>query len=264
MQHEPIPHPKDLLDFSGKVVIVTGSGSGLGGGVAMRFAQAGAAVTAHYMGSQSGAEAIATSIREMGGQAITAQADVRVAADIERLVAETVSAFGRLDVIINNAGVYPLSPLLEMSEEEWDLVIDSNLKGIYLCTQIAARQMIAQGGGGAIVNISSIEGENPAPRHSHYIASKGGVNMFSMASALELAPHGIRVNTVSPGLIWREGIEQGYPDGVVRWQKNAALVRLGMPEDIGDACLFLASPAARWITGVNLRVDGGVMTHQIY
>jgi NAD(P)-dependent dehydrogenase (short-subunit alcohol dehydrogenase family) len=151
-----------------------------------------------------------------------------------------------------------------MSESEWDAVIDANLRSVFLCTQAAAKQMMAQGSGGAIVNIASIEGENPAPLHSHYDAAKGGVLMHTMAAANELGPHGIRVNAVSPGLIWREGLAEAWPDGVARYKKAVPLGRLGLADDIADACLFLASPAARWITGVNLRVDGGVMTKQIY
>jgi 3-oxoacyl-[acyl-carrier protein] reductase len=117
---------------------------------------------------------------------------------------------------------------------------------------------------GAIVNITSIESVNPAPNHSHYNAAKGGVLMFTRASACELAPHGIRVNAVAPGLIRREGLERDCTDGVERWQNAAPLKRLGLPEDVADACLFLASSAARWITGASLLVDGGVMTHQIF
>jgi NAD(P)-dependent dehydrogenase (short-subunit alcohol dehydrogenase family) len=151
-----------------------------------------------------------------------------------------------------------------MSEAEWDEVVNSNLRSTFLCTQAVARQMMAQGDGGAIVNIASIEAENPAPMHSHYNAAKGGVVMHTAAAANELGPHGIRVNAVSPGLIWREGIEQAWPDGVERFLKAAPLGRLGRADDVADACLFLASPAARWITGANLRVDGGVMTKQIF
>jgi NAD(P)-dependent dehydrogenase (short-subunit alcohol dehydrogenase family) len=151
-----------------------------------------------------------------------------------------------------------------MAEEEWDLVINSNLRSTFLCTQAAAKQMIAQGSGGAIVNIASIEGENPAPMHSHYSAAKGGVLIYTVAAAQELGAHAIRVNAVVPGLIWREGIEQAWPEGVARWQKAAPLKRLGLPSDVADACLFLTSQAARWITGASLRVDGGVMTHQTF
>jgi NAD(P)-dependent dehydrogenase (short-subunit alcohol dehydrogenase family) len=259
-----IPSIDELLDFSGQTVIVTGSGSGLGAGIALRFAEAGAAVVVHYNTSAAGAQEVVAQIESLGGRAIAVQADVSRRPDVVRLFADTIGTFGRLDALINNAGTYPLSPLVEMSDDEWDLVVDSNLRSVFLCTQAAAKQMIAQGDGGAIVNIASIEAENPAPMHSHYNASKGGVVMHTRAAASELGPHGIRVNVVSPGLIWREGIENTWPEGVDRWQKAAPLTRLGQPDDVADACLFLASPAARWITGANLRVDGGVMTKQIF
>jgi NAD(P)-dependent dehydrogenase (short-subunit alcohol dehydrogenase family) len=259
-----IPSPQNLLDFTGKVALVTGSGSGLGSGIALRFAEAGAAVVVNYRSSAAGAQAVVSQIEAAGGQAVALQADVTRKVEVERLITQTVEDFGRLDVLVNNAGVYPLSTLLEMSEAEWDEVVNSNLRSTFLCTQAAARQMLAQGEGGAIVNIASIEGENPAPMHSHYNAAKGGVVMHTAAAANELGPHGIRVNVVSPGLIWREGIEQAWPDGVERFLKAAPLGRLGRPDDVADACLFLASPAARWITGANLRVDGGVMTKQIF
>jgi NAD(P)-dependent dehydrogenase (short-subunit alcohol dehydrogenase family) len=142
--------------------------------------------------------------------------------------------------------------------------MNANLRSVFLCTQAAARQMVAQASGGAIVNITSIEAENPAPNHSHYNASKGGVLMYTRAAASELGQYGIRVNAVAPGLIWKDNIEQTWPAGVARWRQAAPLGRLGMPEDVADACLFLVSPAARWITGASLTVDGGVMTHQIY
>jgi len=258
-----IPHPHQLFDFTGKVAIVTGSGSGLGTGIALRFAEARAAIIVNYRSSADGAQAVVAEIEAGGGKALAVQADVSRKDDVVRLMALALEQFGQIDILINNAGIYPLSPMLEMTEEEWDQVINSNLRSTFLCTQAAAKVMVKQGSG-AIVNIASIEGENPAPMHSHYNAAKGGVLMYTAASAQELGPHGIRVNAVSPGLIWREGIEQAWPDGVARWQKAAPLTRLGMPNDVADACLFLASPAARWITGANLRVDGGVMTSQIF
>ncbi len=259
-----IPPVKTLLDFSNTVAIVTGSGSGLGQSLARRFAEAGANVVVHYRSSAEGARAVVKHIAGLGGQAIAVQGDLTREDDAARLVRQTVEAFGRVDVLINNAGLYPRASVLEMTPAQWDKVVDANLRSVFLCTQAAARQMIAQGGGGAIVNITSIEAENPAPDHSHYDAAKGGVLMYTRASAYELAAHGIRVNAVAPGLIWREGIEQAWPDGVARWQKTAPLRRLGLPEDVADACLFLASPASRWITGASLTVDGGVLTHQIY
>lgn len=264
-----IPSPQELLDFTGRVVIVTGSSGGLGSGIALRFAQAGASVVVHYHSSREGAQNVVVQVEALGGQATAIQADVTHRTEVERLVAEIVERFGRLDVLINNAGTYPPATVLEMADDEWDAVIDANLRSVFLCTQTAARQMIAQcvddeSNTRAIVNIASIEAENPAPNHSHYNAAKGGVLMYTRAAAFELGAHGIRVNAVSPGLIWKEGIEEGWPDGVERWKKAAPLTRLGLPDDVADACLFLASSAARWITGANLRVDGGVMTKQIF
>lgn len=259
-----IPNVKTLFDFTGKAVIVTGSGSGLGQGIAHRFAEAGASVVVHYRSSAAGAQAAVRAIHALGGQAVQVQADLTREDDAARLIAECVRAFGRADVLINNAGIYPLATLMEMTPAQWDETINANLRSAFLCTQAFARQIAAQGGDGAIVNITSIEAENPAPMHSHYNAAKGGLLMFTRAAANELAPHGIRVNAVAPGLIWREGLDQAWPEGVQRWIKAAPLRRLGMPEDVADACLFLASPAARWITGASLTVDGGVMTHQIF
>ena len=259
-----IPHPHQLFDFSGQVAVVTGSGSGLGSGIALRFAQAGAKVVVNYRSSAAGAAALVKEVERLGGAATAIQADVSSKDGAAHLMQETVKQFGCLDILINNAGLYPLNSLVDMAEEEWDLVINSNLRSTFLCTQAAARQMIALEQGGAIVNISSIEGENPAPMHSHYAAAKGGILIHTQAAAQELGAHNIRVNAVIPGLIWREGIEQGWPEGVIRWQQSAPLKRLGLPEDIADACLFFASPAARWITGANLRVDGGVLTSQTY
>ncbi len=259
-----IPHPRQLLDFSKQIVLVTGSGQGLGTGIATRFAAAGASVVVNYRNSAAGAQAVVAEIEHKGGKAIAIQADVTRKTEVEQLVAAAVKTFGRLDVLVNNAGIYPLAGLLEMTEADWDKVIKANLRSVFLCTQAAAQQMIAQGTGGAIVNVSSIEAENPAPLHSHYNAAKGGVLMHTRAAAFELGPHGIRVNAVAPGLIWSEGLEQAWPDGVERWKRAAPLTRLGLPDDVADACLFLASPAARWITGANLVVDGGVMTKQIF
>ena len=263
-KQKDVPHPHQLFDFSEQVVIVTGSGSGLGMGIAIRFAQAGAKVVVNYRSSKTGANAVVAEIEANGGTAVALQADVTRRSEVERLINQTVDRFSQLNILVNNAGIYPQDSLLEMTDEDWDSVIDANMRSTFLTTQVAARQMITQGEGGAIVNIASIEAENPAPAHSHYVAAKGGVVMHTMAAANELGSHRIRVNVVSPGLIWREGIEAAWPEGVTRFQEAAALYRLGMPDDVADACLFLASSAARWITGVNLRVDGGVMTNQIY
>jgi NAD(P)-dependent dehydrogenase (short-subunit alcohol dehydrogenase family) len=255
-----IPRVASLLDFRGRVAVVTGAGHGLGKGIAARFAEAGAAVVVHFRRHAGDAQALAAEITARGGRAIALQADLAREEDATRLVAETVGALGALDVLVNNAGAYPVAPLLEMPAAQWDEVVDANLRTTFLCTQAAAREMVRRHSGGAIVNVASIEGESPAPGHSHYSAAKAGVLMHTRAAAQELGRHGIRVNAVAPGLIGRDGIEESWPEGVARWRAAAPLGRLGTPEDVADACLFLASPAARWITGAILAVDGGVLT----
>jgi len=261
--HEDARNPREIpgpQEFSGRVAVVTGAGGGLGAGIARRFAAAGASVVVNYRRSEVGAARVVHDIESGGGRAIAVRSDVTVAGEVERLLEETVDHFGRVDAFINNAGAYPLSTLLDMSVEEWEAVMAANLRSVFLCTQAAARRMKNGDEGGSIVNIASIEGESPMPLHSHYNAAKAGVIMHTRTAANELGPLGIRVNAVSPGLIWREGIEEAWPEGVARWKAACPLGRLGRPEDVADACIFLCSPAARWITGVNLRVDGGVLT----
>ncbi len=244
--------------------MVTGASRGIGAGIARRFAEARADVAVNYHTSQSEAHAVVSEIEALGRKAIAVHADVRERAQVEGLTQTTVAELGSLDVLINNAGAQPLVPLLEMTDEQWDQVLDTNLRGAFLCTQLAAAQMIRQGGGGAIVNIASIEAENAAPNHSHYEASKGGILMFTRSCANELGEHGIRVNCISPGLIDTGGLDEAWPDGVARYLAAAPLGRTGTAQDVADACLFLASSGARWITGANLVVDGGVLTSTVY
>lgn len=256
------PPVRDLFNLGAHVVVVTGASSGVGSGIARRFAEAGAAVVVHFHHHESGAAQVAADIESMGRRSVTVGADLRTAEGAERLM-QAAETLGGLDILINNAGTYPLHGILDMTVDEWQDVIDANLRSVFLCTQAAARRM-AHRGRSTIVNIASIEAQNPAPAHSHYGAAKAGVVMFTKNAALELGSRGIRVNSISPGLIWREGIEEQWPEGVERWRSRAPLGRLGRPDDVADACLFLASPAARWITGANLVVDGGVLTNQIY
>lgn len=258
------PPVGSLLDLSGRAALVTGAGRGIGAAIARRLGEAGAAVAVHYRTSSEGANRVVDGIVAQGGNAVALAADVTRSVEVRDLLATVRDELGSVDILVNNAGVYPLSPLTEMSEEEWDAVIDANLKSVFLCTRAAARIMIEQGTGGAIVNIASVEGESPAPMHSHYTSAKAATLMHTRSSALELGPHGIRVNAVSPGLIWRRGLEEDWPEGVERWCSTAPLGRLGMPEDVADACLFLASPAASWITGAALTVDGGVLARPVF
>lgn len=258
------PPVSTLLDFSGRVVLVTGAGKGIGAGIARRFAEAGADVAVSYLSSDEGARATVARVRELGRRAIALTADVTRAEDVESLLARATGELGPVGIVVNNAGIYPMAGLLDMTDEEWSASLDANLKSVFLVTRAAARGMAERGEGGAIVNVASIEGQIPAPLHSHYATAKAGVLMHTRAAALELGEHGVRVNAVAPGLIARPGIESDWPEGVRRWRHAAPLERLGTPEDVADACLFLASPAARWITGATLTVDGGVTCHPTF
>lgn len=261
MEAPPISH---LLDFTGQTVLVTGASRGIGAGIARRFAEAGANVAVNYLSSEQDARDVVRQIEAMGRSAAALQADVRQRSQVQQLVSLVRAELGQLDVVINNAGIDPLVPLLEMTDEQWEAVVETDLRGVFLCTQVSAADMIAHGVAGTIVNIASIEAQNPAASHSHYNAAKAGVVMHTRNAARELGPHRIRVNCVSPGLIDTGGLEQAWPEGVARYTASAPLGRTGAPQDVADACLFLASPAARWITGVDLVVDGGVLTSTVY
>jgi NAD(P)-dependent dehydrogenase (short-subunit alcohol dehydrogenase family) len=259
-----IPHPHDLLDLTGRVAIVTGASQGIGAAIAKRFATAGARVVVHYRRDRQGAKHVVRAITQAGGKAVDIHADLTTEGDVAAFFAEADDRLGSVDILINNAGQnFPLHPLAEISLEEWRTMFRDNLESMFLCTQAAAAVMRGRGGG-AIVNIGSISATNPASDHSHYNSAKAGVVTFTRSAAQELGPFGIRVNAVSPGLINKPGLVKAWPEGVGRWRSRAPLGRLGEPEDVADACLFLASPAARWISGQNLAVDGGMLATRIY
>ena len=252
----------DLLRLEGRAALVTGAGGGIGASVAARFAEAGASVALHHRSSADAAERAAGECAAHGVRTTVARADLGRADEVDALVEHVVSRLGRLDILVNNAGIYPVRDLLDMSPDDWDETLRANLDSVFLCTRAAARVMPHEGG--AIVNITSIEGHRPGHGHSHYASSKAAVRMHTAAAAQELGPRGIRVNAVAPGLIRREGIEEAWPDGVERWRAACPLGRLGEPRDVADACLFLVSDAARWITGVELVVDGGVLARPAF
>ena len=258
------PPVSRLLDLSGRVVLVTGAGAGIGSGIALRFAEAGASVAVHYHRSEAGAREVVSRIAARGGGAMAVGGDLTDRRSVEAVVERVCADAGVPDVLVNNAGIYPVSPILGLEEREWDQVVDANLKSVHLVTQAVARRLRDASASGAIVNIASIEASNVAPAHSHYVAAKAGVVMYTRASARELGPLGIRVNAVSPGLIWKPGLDEAWPDGVQRYTRAAPLGRLGRFDDVADACLFLASDASRWVTGAELVVDGGVLTNSAY
>ncbi|MFE9440730.1 SDR family NAD(P)-dependent oxidoreductase [Streptomyces sp. NPDC006602] len=252
--------------LEGHVALVTGAGGGIGRGIALRFAEEGAAVALHCRTAVEAASDMASRIRDSGGRAVVLRADLDDEDACAGLVREAAEwGGGRLTALVNNAGVQPTRGLAGMTVAEWRAVVDTNLSSVFACTQAAVEVMRASGtgpgggsGSGSVTHIASIEASHPAADHAHYAASKAAVVMHARAAALEYGPYGIRVNTVSPGLIHREGLAEAWPEGVRRWERAAPLGRLGRPEDVGDACVFLASPLASWITGQDLVVDGGV------
>ncbi len=251
-----LPAPRDLIDLTGSVTLVTGAGGGLGAGIARRFAAAGSSIVLHHRSSAPAVEQLAA---ELPTSSVSVAADLTEPDGPRRVFDRALEAFGEVHTLVNNAGAQPLSSLVDVDDDEWQEVLAVNVTAVHRCTQAFARHRREQGGGGAIVDIASIEGHNPAPAHGHYASSKAAVRMHARAAAMELGSDDIRVNVVSPGLIHRDGIEQAWPEGVERWRAAAPLVRLGTPEDVGDACVFLASRLARWVTGAELVVDGGVL-----
>ncbi len=256
-----------LLDLSGKVAMVTGAAMGIGYGIALRLSEAGAAVAIADV-NQAAAEAAAAKLKSLGRKAIALGCDVSQEAEVARAVQATVAAFGRLDILVNNAGIFPFKPVLEMEESQWRRVHDINLKGLFLCSREGAKQMIAQGGGGRIINIASVDAFHPSGIGlAHYDASKGGVVMFTKSLALELGKHGITVNGIAPGSIATEGAAAataGMAPGALEamaaaFAQRIPLGRTGVPDDIATVSLFLASDMARYMTGDTVVVDGGYL-----
>jgi 3-oxoacyl-[acyl-carrier protein] reductase len=243
------------FDFTGQVAIVTGAANGIGAACARLFAASGAKV-ALWDVDLGGAEALAG---EIGANARAVRCDVSHSADVDAAIAATLSAFGRVDVLINNAGIFRAADFLDVSEADWDAVLGVNLKGAFLVGQAVAREM-ARSGGGAIVNMSSVNGVMAIPTIASYNASKGGINQLTRAMALALADRGIRVNAVAPGTIATELARQavlGSAEATARIMGRTPLRRLGEPEEVAAVCAFLASDAASYMTGEIVAVDGG-------
>lgn len=246
------------MRLEGKVALVTGGGRSIGRAIAVGFGREGARVAVNYRGDAAAAEAVVQAIREAGGEAISVQADVREREQVERMVAAVVEHFGRIDILVNNAGILKRTPLLDITEEEWDDVLATDLKGYFLCGQAAARRMVEQGSG-TIVNISSANQLVGSMNLAHYCSAKGGVASLTRNLALELAPHGIRANAIAPGLIETDLNRADLADPDFRQQRLSMipLRRIGTPEDIVGAAIFLASDESRLATGSTIFLDGG-------
>ncbi len=246
-----------MVDLSGKVALVTGASKGIGRALALGLAEAGAAVAANYHTDKDGAEAAVAQMRAAGGRGVAVAADVSTVAGCRELVASTVREFGRLDIAYCHAGITSWGPFLEYSEDAFDAVVGTNLKGTYFTAQAAARQMAQQGNGGRIIVTSSVTGHQAVQYLSAYAMTKGGVEMMVRNLVLELSPHNITINAIAPGAITNERNLNDDPDYETKWARVIPLRRAGQPQDVLGAALFLASDAASWITGQTLVVDGG-------
>ena len=244
------------ITLEGKAAIVTGAGRGIGKGIAAVFAQEGARVLVVNRSADAG-RAAAGEIVAAGGAASFLQADVKLRADMERMAATCIERYGAIDILCANAGVFPTAHIADMSDEVWDEVIDTNLKGVFYGVQACIPQMKRQAQG-RIVVISSITGPNVGwPGLSHYMASKGGVNAFVRGAALELAKHNVTVNAISPGSIMTQGLIELGGDHVEELVKCIPAGYIGESADIAYAAVYLASDQARYITGQALVLDGG-------
>jgi 3-oxoacyl-[acyl-carrier protein] reductase len=245
--------------LEGTVAIVTGASKGIGASIATHLAKAGAAVVVNYASSKAGADRVVAEIESGGGRAVAVRGDVAQAADVERLFSEAKTTFGRLDIVVNSAGIYEFAPIEQVTEAHFHRQFDLNVLGLLLAAKEAVKHFGAEGG--SIVNISSVASTAAPPNASVYSATKAAVDAVTRSLAKELGPRKIRVNAINPGMVETEGFKAaGLHESDFRKQAEAQtpLGRIGQPEDIAPAAVFLASPDSAWITGETLHITGGL------
>ena len=249
------------MSLQGKVAIVTGGNSGIGKAIALSLAAQGANIVIDFVANPDATEALEQQIQGLGDQAIGVQADVSKVDELQKLVDAAVAQFGRVDIMVNNAGIENRTSILDTTEAQYERVIEVNLKSAFFGTQLAAKQMIAQGDGGVVINVSSVHEDWPMPGNTAYCLSKGGMRMLTRTAGVELAPHGVRVVGVGPGAV-DTPINKTTEDDPVAMQKLDAAIPMGRmaePNEIGDMVAALAGPAGAYVTATTIFVDGGIM-----
>ena len=245
------------MRLAGKIALVTGAQQGIGKAIALAYGREGASVVINYLDNQDAAEEIASQIRALGQRAVPLAGDVAQAADVRRMV-EAGESLGGIDILVNNAGIFPRVEFLDMTETQWDEVLNVNLKGTFLCTQAVAQKLVERGRPGAVINLASSAAFRSSPRGVHYVASKAGIVGVTRATALELAPYRVRVNAIAPGTTDTAQPRYGMSEEELQAAgRQVPLGRMGTPEDVADLAVFLASDEARHITGQTIHVNGG-------
>jgi 3-oxoacyl-[acyl-carrier protein] reductase len=245
------------MRLAGKIALVTGAQQGIGKAIALAYGREGASVVINYLDNQAAAEEIASQIRALGQRAVPLAGDVAQAADVRRMV-EAGESLGGIDILVNNAGIFPRVEFLDMTEAQWDEVLNVNLKGTFLCTQAVAQKLVERGRPGAVINLASSAAFRSSPRGVHYVASKAGIVGVTRATALELAPYRVRVNAIAPGTTDTAQPRYGMSEAELQAAgRQVPLGRMGTPEDVADLAVFLASDEARHITGQTIHVNGG-------